>query len=164
MPTLYPASQIHLPTQIYYGHSQIMSHRTVLVSRYCYEYPGRSQDPCTHRGLERRLRWYTATCLRSSRHNPASNPSMPIIHNHPVLEFAILSTRISVAPQAVSSSITFAIFSFNTIELTAAHVESSSAVIVGARMPGVIFVAVSRRLRSTLYWQRTYFWAADERS
>ena len=87
----------------------------------------------------------------------------PIIHNHPALEFAILSTRISVAPQAVSSSITLAIFSFNTIELIAAHLGSSSAVIVGARLPGVIFVAVSRRLRSTLYWQRTYFWAADER-
>ena len=71
--------------------------------------------------------------------------------NYPALELAILSTSISVAPQAVKSSITLAIRSFNTIELTAAHAGSSSAVIVGARFPGVILVAISKTVRSMLY-------------
>lgn len=71
--------------------------------------------------------------------------------DHPVLELAILSTNISVAPQAVSSSMTDAMFSFSTIELTATHSGSSKAVMVGARFPGVIFVAVSRPLRAMLY-------------
>ena len=80
--------------------------------------------------------------------------------HHPVLELAILSTNTSVAPQAVSSSIALAILSFSTIELTDAHSGSSSAWIVGARFPGVIFVAFSSRRRGMLYMQRTCFWAA----
>ena len=86
--------------------------------------------------------------------------TMSKISNHPVLEFAIFSTNISVAPQAVSSSMTVAIFSFNTIELTATHAGSSRAVTVGARFPGVILAATSRLSRATLYWQRMNFWAA----
>ena len=74
----------------------------------------------------------------------------PIPTHQPVLELAIFSTKTSVAPQAVSSSIALAILSFGTIELTAAHSESSSAWIVGARFPGVIFVAFSRRRRGIL--------------
>lgn len=66
----------------------------------------------------------------------------------------------SVAPTSVNSSITLAIRSFSTIELTATHAGSSSAVMVGARLPGVIFVAASRIERSMLYWQRTYLCAA----
>ena len=31
---------------------------------------------------------------------------------------------------------------------------------MGARLPGVIFVAVSRPVRAMLYWHRMYFWAA----
>jgi len=76
---------------------------------------------------------------------------------HPALVFAILSTRISVAPTAVSSSITVAIFFFSTIELTATQPSSSSALMVGARLPGVILVAFVSVSRLTLYWQRTYF-------
>lgn len=83
-----------------------------------------------------------------------------VVSNHPVLEFAMFSTNMSVAPQAVSSSITDAIFSFSTIELIATQSGSSRAVIVGARLPGVIFVAISKSFRATLYWQRTNFWAA----
>ena len=85
---------------------------------------------------------------------------MSVVSNHPVLELAILSTNMSVAPQAVSSSMTVAMFSFSTIELTATHAGSSRAVMVGARLPGVIFVAVSRPSRATLYWQRMNFCAA----
>ncbi len=80
--------------------------------------------------------------------------------NHPVLELAILSTKISVAPQAVSSSITDAMVSFGTIELIATHSGSSKAVMVGARFPGVIFVAISNPLRAMLYWQSMNFCAA----
>ena len=80
--------------------------------------------------------------------------------DHPVLELAILSTNMSVAPQAVSSSMTVAMFSFSTIELTATHAGSSRAVMVGARLPGVIFAAVSRPFRATLYWHRINFCAA----
>ena len=94
--------------------------------------------------------------LYSSQHIASS-----ISTHHPVLELAILSTNTSVAPQAVSSSIALAILSFSTIELTAAHSGSSSAWIVGARFPGVIFVAFSRRRRGMLYMQRTYFCAAE---
>lgn len=81
-------------------------------------------------------------------------------NDHPVLELAMLSTSISVAPQAVNSSITDAMFPFSTIELTATQSGSSNAVMVGALFPGVIFVAVSRPLRAMLYWQRMNFWAA----
>lgn len=81
--------------------------------------------------------------------------------SHPVLELAICNTRISVAPTAVSSSITVAIIRFSTIELTATQSASSSAVIVGALMPGVIRVAASKTVRWTLYWHRTYFCAAN---
>ena len=90
----------------------------------------------------------------------SKNPAQWLKYHHQVLELAILSTSISVAPQAVSSSITDAIDSFSTIELIATHSGSSKAVIVGARFPGVIFVAVSRPLRAILYWQRIYFCAA----
>ena len=85
---------------------------------------------------------------------------MSLCFNHPVLELAISSTNISVAPQAVSSSMTVAMSSFSTIELTATHAGSSRAVMVGARLPGVIFAAVSRPFRATLYWQRMNFCAA----
>ena len=85
---------------------------------------------------------------------------MSLGFNHPVLELAMLSTNISVAPQAVNSSMTVAMFSFSTIELTATHAGSSRAVMVGARLPGVIFAAVSRPFRATLYWQRMNFCAA----
>ena len=94
--------------------------------------------------------------LYSSQHIASSTSTT----HHPVLELAILSTNTSVAPQAVSSSIALAILSFGTIELTAAHSGSSSAWIVGARFPGVIFVAFSRRRRGILYMQSTYFCAA----
>ena len=70
---------------------------------------------------------------------------------YPVLELAISSTKISVAPTFVSSSITLAICFFSTIELTATQFCISNAVIVGARLPGVILVAVSRSARATLY-------------
>ena len=76
---------------------------------------------------------------------------------HFVLEFAIFSTKISVA--LVSWSITMAIVFFSTIELMATQSASSSAVIVGARLPGVIVAALVRRERGILYWQRTYFCA-----
>ncbi len=66
----------------------------------------------------------------------------------------------SVAPHAVSSSMTVAMFSFSTIELMATQSGSSRAVMVGARFPGVILVAVSRPVRAMLYWQRMNFWAA----
>ena len=59
---------------------------------------------------------------------------------------------------------TVAILSFNTIELTATHSGSSKAVMVGARLPGVIFAAVSRAFRAMLYWQRMNFCAAGYRS
>lgn len=57
------------------------------------------------------------------------------------LVFAISRTKISVAPTAVKSSITVAIFFFSTMELTATQPSSSNALIVGARFPGVILVA-----------------------
>jgi len=79
------------------------------------------------------------------------------IHFQPALVFAIFSTRISVAPTDVRSSITVAISFFSTIELTATHPSSSNALIVGARFPGVILVATARLSLLTLYWQRTYF-------
>jgi hypothetical protein len=60
----------------------------------------------------------------------------------PALVFAMASTNISVAPTSVSWSITVAICFFSTIELTATQPSSSNALIVGARLPGVIFVAV----------------------
>lgn len=54
----------------------------------------------------------------------------------------MLSTRMSVAPTLVSWSITLAISFFSTIELTATQPSASSAVMVGARLPGVIPQAV----------------------
>jgi hypothetical protein len=75
----------------------------------------------------------------------------------PALEFAIARTIISVAPTSVNSSITVAIFFFSTIELTATQPSSSNALIVGARLPGVNFVASWSLVLCTLYWQRTYF-------
>ena len=79
---------------------------------------------------------------------------------YPVRELAIVSTRISVAPTLVSSSMTVATFFFSTMELTATQPSSSRAVTVGARLPGVMFDAVASSARGMLYWQRTYFWAA----
>jgi hypothetical protein len=74
--------------------------------------------------------------------------------------FAISNTRISVAPTSVRSSMTVAMRFLSTMELTANHPSSSRDVMVGARWPGVILVARCSRERLTLYWQRTYFWAA----
>ena len=89
-----------------------------------------------------------------------SGPAQRLQFHYPVLELAMLSTSISVAPQAVNSSMTDAMFSFGTMELTATHSGSSRAVTVGARFPGVILVAVSRPPRAMLYWQRMNFCAA----
>lgn len=72
----------------------------------------------------------------------------------------MLNTNISVAPQAVSSSMTVAMLSFSTMALTATHSGSSRAVMEGALLPGVILVAVLRPDRAMLYWQRMNFWAA----
>ena len=69
----------------------------------------------------------------------------------------MFKTKISVAPILVSSSITVAICFFSTIELTATQPSSSSAVMVGARLPGVMLDAVASSPRGILYWQRTYF-------
>jgi hypothetical protein len=57
---------------------------------------------------------------------------------------------------------TGAIIFFSTIELTATQPSSSRALIVGARFPGVIFVACGSFSLWILYWQRTYFWATSE--
>ena len=67
------------------------------------------------------------------------------------LALAISKVKISTAPTAVNSSMTVAIRFFSTIELTATHASSSRAVMVGARLPGVILVASSRRRREMLY-------------
>jgi hypothetical protein len=53
-----------------------------------------------------------------------------------------------------------AISFLSTMACTATHPSSSSALTVGARRPGVILRAASSLARSTLYVQRTYFWAA----
>jgi hypothetical protein len=91
--------------------------------------------------------------------SPPHELDLPGIHqNH--LVFEIASTKISVAPTSVNASMTVAICFFSTIELTATQPSSSSALIVGARLPGVIFVASGSLARWTLYWQSTYFWAA----
>lgn len=74
----------------------------------------------------------------------------------------MFKTRMSEAPTAVSWSMTVAMAFFSTIELTATQPSSSSAVTVGARLPGVIFVAAGSFSRWMLYWQRTYFWAAGQ--
>jgi hypothetical protein len=66
----------------------------------------------------------------------------------------------SVAPTSVRLSMTIAMFFFSTMVLTATQPASSRELIVGARRPGVIFVAASSLLRETLYWQRTYCCAA----
>ena len=68
----------------------------------------------------------------------------------------------SVAPTAVKSSMTVAIRFFSTMLLTATQSASSRAVMVGARFPGVILVAVWRRERGMLYWQRMKDWAAEK--
>lgn len=78
-----------------------------------------------------------------------------------VLVFWMPRTKISDAPTLVSSSITIATFFFSTMDETATHPSSSSAVIVGARFPGVILQASDRSWRGMLYWQRTYFCAAN---
>ena len=57
------------------------------------------------------------------------------------LVLAISKTNMSVAPTSVRSSITVAIFFFSTMALTAIQPSSSKAVMVGARLPGVILVA-----------------------
>lgn len=72
----------------------------------------------------------------------------------------MVSTKISDAPTLVNSSMTVAICFFSTIELTATQPASSRAVMVGARLPGVMLDAVASSERGMLYWQRTYFWAA----
>jgi hypothetical protein len=78
------------------------------------------------------------------------------------LVLAISRTNISVAPTCVSSSMTVAIFFFSTMALTATQPSSSSCVIVGALLPGVILEASWSFDRSMLYWQRTYFCAATD--
>ena len=62
----------------------------------------------------------------------------------------------SDAPTLSSSSMTVAIFFFSTMELTATQPSSSRAVIVGARLPGVIFEATESPERRMLYGHRTY--------
>jgi hypothetical protein len=94
---------------------------------------------------------------------PIGRPYSPVVYfgtSLAALVFAISRTKMSVAPTAVSSSITMAICFFSTIELTATQPSSSNALIVGARFPGVILVALERLVRRTLYWQRTYLCAA----
>ena len=66
------------------------------------------------------------------------------------LELAMFPTKISSAPQLARSSITVAIFTFSTMTFTATQSGSSSAVTVGARLPGVILVAVGRSFRGML--------------
>lgn len=66
-------------------------------------------------------------------------------------ELAMSKTRISVAPQSDNSSITVAILFFSTMLLTASQSALSNAVMVGARLPGVILVAVGMRWRGMLY-------------
>jgi hypothetical protein len=56
----------------------------------------------------------------------------------------------SHAPAAVSSSITRAIFFLSTMTDMATQPASSSEVTVGARLPGVICLAMSSLLRSML--------------
>lgn len=56
----------------------------------------------------------------------------------------------SHAPATVSSSMTRAIFFLKTMTEMATQPLSSSEVTVGARLPGVIFLAMSSLLRSML--------------
>ena len=56
----------------------------------------------------------------------------------------------SHAPATVSSSMTRAIFFLSTMTEMATQPHSSSEVTVGARLPGVIFLAMSSLLRSML--------------
>lgn len=56
----------------------------------------------------------------------------------------------SHAPATVSSSMTRAIFFLSTMTEMATQPLSSSEVTVGARLPGVIFLAMSSLLRSML--------------
>jgi len=63
---------------------------------------------------------------------------------------------------AVSSSMALETFLRKTMAETATQPLSSRLLTVGALLPGVILAAWSRLLRSTLYVQRTYFWAAVE--
>lgn len=75
---------------------------------------------------------------------PAEDLERPLLSGYavgPVLVLAISITKTSVAPTAVRSSILVAILLFSTIAFTATQSESSKAVIVGARFPGVISVA-----------------------
>lgn len=72
----------------------------------------------------------------------------------------MFKTRISVAPTLVNPSITVAICFFSTMELTATQPSSSRAVMVGARLPGVMLDAVANWARGILYWHSTYFCAA----
>ena len=53
-------------------------------------------------------------------------------------------TRTSFAPKATSWSMTVAIQFFCTITLTATQPSMSRALVVGARLPGVMLTAVSR--------------------
>jgi hypothetical protein len=74
--------------------------------------------------------------------------------NHPnkksYLVLSIFVTIISVAPMALKSSITLAMFFLSTIACTATQSSSSKLLTVGARLPGVILEALARFLRSTL--------------
>ena len=72
-------------------------------------------------------------------------------NTQPALVLAIARTIISVAPTSVNSSITVAIFFFSTMELTATQPSSSNALMVGARFPGVICVALGSLSLWTLY-------------
>lgn len=77
--------------------------------------------------------------------------------NHQVLELMIFNTSISIAPQAVNSSITVATLLLSTVALTATQPSFCNGSIVGDVFPGVILVASDSLLRSMLYLHRTYF-------
>lgn len=72
----------------------------------------------------------------------------------------MFNTMTSCAPATTNLSITTAISFFNTMALTATHPSSSSAVVVGARIPGVILVASASFVRGKLYWHNTLRFAA----
>lgn len=100
--------------------------------------------------------------MQNRQKRPAAHPPTPKFFIHRLLEFSISITKISVAPHANKSSMTVAIRSTSTMALTAIQSLSYSAVMVGARLPGVMVVAVWRSGRGMLYWHRTYFCAAWE--
>lgn len=77
--------------------------------------------------------------------------------NDYIREFTISNTRMSVAPNAWSSSILFETSFLRTRLDTAFDWPSSSGVIVGDRFPGVIWTACERSSLATLYMTMQYF-------